>query len=326
MAAAFRVNVTRASFVGIAIALGVGSGAVAQETAQPGQLQAGGQPQVNSTQSLRLPQNPQLFGTAMPSVVKATAIVNGDVITQTDVQQRLAFLAIANGGQIPPEEVDRLRDQVLRNLIDETLEIQAAKTEKIEIKQSDIDKTIQRVAENAKQDPGAACSICSRRTAPTSSRCSARSRARSPGSGSSAPRSKVESRSATTRSRQFSTSSTRRRARKSIRVGEIFLSATPATASPKRSTMRTRSGPAPAGGLVRGLRPAIFRSIDRGGRRRSRVGPAGTASNGSGDGPPRHAGRLHQQSDPGTRWFLDHRRAGHAQDPHARSRAMRSSV
>jgi len=89
----------------------------------------------------------------MPSVVKATAIVNGDVITQTDVQQRLAFLAMANGGQIPPDEVDRLRDQVLRNLIDETLEIQAAKTEKIDVKQSDIDKTIQRVADNAKKTP-----------------------------------------------------------------------------------------------------------------------------------------------------------------------------
>ena len=89
----------------------------------------------------------------MPSVVKATAIVNGDVITQTDVQQRLAFLAMANGGQIPPDEVDRLRDQVLRNLIDETLEIQAAKTEKIDVKQSDIDKTILRVADNAKKTP-----------------------------------------------------------------------------------------------------------------------------------------------------------------------------
>jgi peptidyl-prolyl cis-trans isomerase SurA len=125
------VNLTRALFAGSAIALGLGSGALAQQSAQPDQLQAGGQPQVNSTQSLRLPQNPQLFGTAMPSVVKATAIVNGDVITQTDVQQRLAFLAMANGGQIPPDEVDRLRDQVLRNLIDETLEIQSARTEKI---------------------------------------------------------------------------------------------------------------------------------------------------------------------------------------------------
>ena len=89
----------------------------------------------------------------MPSIVKATAIVNGDVITQTDIDQRLALLAIANGGQIPPGEVDRLHDQVLRNLIDETLQIQAAKTEKIEIRQSDIDKTVIRVAGNIKQSP-----------------------------------------------------------------------------------------------------------------------------------------------------------------------------
>ncbi|MBW0006365.1 MAG: SurA N-terminal domain-containing protein, partial [Sphingomonas sp.] len=83
----------------------------------------------------------------MPSVVKATAIVNGDVITQTDIEQRLALLAIANGGKIPDEERQRLSEQVLRNLIDETLQIQAAKQEKIDIKQSDIDKTVQRVAE-----------------------------------------------------------------------------------------------------------------------------------------------------------------------------------
>jgi peptidyl-prolyl cis-trans isomerase SurA len=89
----------------------------------------------------------------MPSVVKATAIVNGSVITQTDIDQRLALLAIANGGKIPTEEVDRLRQQVLRNLIDETLQIQAAKAEKIEIRSSDIDRTIVRVASNVKQTP-----------------------------------------------------------------------------------------------------------------------------------------------------------------------------
>jgi peptidyl-prolyl cis-trans isomerase SurA len=89
----------------------------------------------------------------MPSVVKATAIVNGDVITQTDIEQRLQLLAIANGGQIPPEERQRVAEQVLRNLIDETLEIQAAKDEKIEIKKSDVDKTVERVAQNTKQTP-----------------------------------------------------------------------------------------------------------------------------------------------------------------------------
>ena len=134
---------------GTAVALSLASGAIAQESGQPDQ----DQPEANSSQSLRLPENPQVFGSAMPSVVKATAIVNGDVITQTDIEQRLALLAIANGGKIPDEERQRLSEQVLRNLIDETLQIQAAKQEKIDIKQSDIDKTVQRVAENVKRTP-----------------------------------------------------------------------------------------------------------------------------------------------------------------------------
>ena len=102
---------------------------------------------------LNLPQNPQIFGNAMPSVVKATAIVNGEVITQTDIDQRLAWLAIAQGGRIPTDEIDRLRQQILRNLIDETLQIQAARTEEITIRPSEIDRAVARVAENAKQTP-----------------------------------------------------------------------------------------------------------------------------------------------------------------------------
>jgi peptidyl-prolyl cis-trans isomerase SurA len=107
----------------------------------------------DTTHALKLPEKLQVFGNAMPSVIKATAIVNGDVITQTDVDQRLALLAIANGGQIPADQVDALRQQVLRNLIDETLEIQSAKTEKIEVKDSDIDRTVERVASGVKQTP-----------------------------------------------------------------------------------------------------------------------------------------------------------------------------
>jgi len=63
------------------------------------------------------------------------------------------LLVISNGGEIPNEEADRLRQQVLRNLIDETLEIQAARAEKITIKASDIDKAMVRVAQNVKQTP-----------------------------------------------------------------------------------------------------------------------------------------------------------------------------
>jgi len=152
VASAFRVNGTRMLIASAATALGIASGALAQQAA-PHPQDAAPQPAVNSSESLRLPQNPQVFGTAMPSVVKATAIINGEVITQTDISQRMALLAIASGGEIPAEERQRLSEQVLRNLIDETLQIQAAKAEKIDVKKSDIDKTVERVAGNVKKNP-----------------------------------------------------------------------------------------------------------------------------------------------------------------------------
>ena len=130
-----------------ALVLGTATAALAQEGTPAAA------PAPNSTSTLNLPENPQVFGSAMPSVIKATAIINSEVVTQTDVDQRLALLALANGGKIPAEEVDRLRQQVLRNLIDETLEIQAAKAEKITIKPADIDKTLLRVASGVKQTP-----------------------------------------------------------------------------------------------------------------------------------------------------------------------------
>jgi len=143
------LNSSRAWLIGALLAAAATS-AIAQQQAAD-QTPPANTP--STTQALRLPENPQVFGTAIPSVIKATAIVNGDVITQTDVDQRLALLAIANGGKIPPGEMDSLRQQVLRNLIDETLEIQAAKNEKIEWKKSDIDRTVERVAAGVKQSP-----------------------------------------------------------------------------------------------------------------------------------------------------------------------------
>ena len=109
--------------------------------------------QVNSTNPLNLPAEVTVFGNRMPEVVKATAIVNGEVITQTDINQRLAFLLIASDGQPTAEELQRLRQQVFSNIIDETLQIQAAKAAEIEITDAEIDKTVERVANNVKQTP-----------------------------------------------------------------------------------------------------------------------------------------------------------------------------
>jgi len=94
-----------------------------------------------------------VLGRADPSVRKATAIVNGDVVTDTDVEQRLNLVLAANQGRIEAEERERLRLQVLRNLIDEKLQIQEAKENDIEITDADVEQALGRVASNFRQTP-----------------------------------------------------------------------------------------------------------------------------------------------------------------------------
>ena len=106
-----------------------------------------------AAQQLNLPKDVTVFGKSDPNVRKATAIVNGRIITGTDVDQRLALILAANGGKVSPEERERLRVQVLRNLIDETLQIQEAAAHDIKIDKSEIDQSYERVAANFKQSP-----------------------------------------------------------------------------------------------------------------------------------------------------------------------------
>jgi len=105
----------------------------------------------SSSNNLNLPSQITTFGKADQNVRKATAIVNGDVITGTDVDQRLALVLMANGGRVSPEEKERLRVQVLRNLIDESLQIQEAKANEITIDKAEINQSFARVAANFRQ-------------------------------------------------------------------------------------------------------------------------------------------------------------------------------
>ena len=63
---------------------------------------------------LNIPANPVMFGKNDPNVRRATAIINGEIVTGTDVEQRLALIVSANGNKVDGEELDRLRMQVLR--------------------------------------------------------------------------------------------------------------------------------------------------------------------------------------------------------------------
>lgn len=106
-----------------------------------------------STAGLDLPQNLQIFGQQDPNVRKPTAIVNDTVITRTDVDQRVAMIVALNNVNLRPEDRERLQLQVLRQLIDETLQIQEAKANEVSVTQAQIDQSYARVSRNFKQTP-----------------------------------------------------------------------------------------------------------------------------------------------------------------------------
>ncbi|QDH34384.1 peptidylprolyl isomerase [Porphyrobacter sp. YT40] len=93
-----------------------------------------------------LPEDITLFGKSDPDRRTATAIVNGFVITGTDIDQRVALVTSASDAPISDEEMLRLRVQVLRNLIDETLKIQAAAASEMAVKREEVEQTYSQLA------------------------------------------------------------------------------------------------------------------------------------------------------------------------------------
>jgi peptidyl-prolyl cis-trans isomerase SurA len=117
--------------------------ATAQEATQAPGFSAGDIPEM------------RVVGDIDPTLRKAQAIVNGDVITDTDIDQRVALVLAANGGKIDEDERMRLRLQVLRNLIDEKLQVQEAANNDIRIADAEVDRSYDRVAANFKRSPAA---------------------------------------------------------------------------------------------------------------------------------------------------------------------------
>ncbi len=97
----------------------------------------------------------RVIGEIDPQLRKAQAIVNGEVITDTDIDQRLNLVIAANGGKIGDEERPKLRLQVLRNLIDEKLQVQEAASNDIKVSDEEVNKSYDRVAQNFKKSPAA---------------------------------------------------------------------------------------------------------------------------------------------------------------------------
>src|SRR6478735_1243182 len=108
--------------------------AVAQDANAP--------PDAAADSGFNIPSDVKMLGKMDPNSRHATAKVNGQIITGTDVDQRAALvLSASEGAKITDQELQNLRLQVLRNLIDETLEIQEAKAQKIEVTPDEVEQT-----------------------------------------------------------------------------------------------------------------------------------------------------------------------------------------
>lgn len=88
-----------------------------------------------------------------PAVRKATAVVNGDVVTDTDVDQRLNLVLASNPTELDDEQRTRLRMQIMRNLIDEKLQLQESADNDIVVTDGELEEAFARIAENFQMTP-----------------------------------------------------------------------------------------------------------------------------------------------------------------------------
>jgi len=83
---------------------------------------------------------------AQDNVQKIAAIVNDEVISNYDVQQRINLIVFSAGIETTDEDLARMRAQVLRTLVDETLKIQEARRLEIEITKREVDQSIENMS------------------------------------------------------------------------------------------------------------------------------------------------------------------------------------
>jgi len=83
---------------------------------------------------------------AAETIDKVIVVVNDDVITQKEVQEKMALAKkqLAAMGEAPSDE--QLQQQVVERLIDRTLQLQVAKKAKIEVSDVEVDNAIREIA------------------------------------------------------------------------------------------------------------------------------------------------------------------------------------
>ena len=86
---------------------------------------------------------------------RIAAVVNGDVISEADIANRARLFALSTGMGLSPEVIDRLRPQILRQLVDERLRVQEAQRRRIVIQDAQIAGAIKDIESRNNMPSGA---------------------------------------------------------------------------------------------------------------------------------------------------------------------------
>ncbi|MCM0020973.1 MAG: peptidylprolyl isomerase [Tagaea sp.] len=79
---------------------------------------------------------------------RIVAVVNEDIVTSFDVETRIALMMIGAGDRDSPDARQRLRAQVLRQLIDERIQMQEARRLGLTMPRSELDGLLRRIEQN----------------------------------------------------------------------------------------------------------------------------------------------------------------------------------
>lgn len=93
-------------------------------------------------------------GSALAQVTRIAAIVNDDVVSLNDLNERITLVTRSAGMPDTPQNRDRVSSQVLRSLIDERLEMQEAKRLSISVSKKEIDQALARIEQQNNMPKG----------------------------------------------------------------------------------------------------------------------------------------------------------------------------
>lgn len=95
-----------------------------------------------------------MTGVAYAAPIKIAAVVNDDVITSLDVEERRELVIASAGLKDSPQVRKRLTPQIIQNLIAERLQMQEAKRLSISITKQEVDEVIRNIEKQRAREPG----------------------------------------------------------------------------------------------------------------------------------------------------------------------------